>query len=283
MADQRPPLNAPDAQALPAHQDLLTLVALSLLAYMAADMVHEGLGHGGACLLVGAPVRLLTSASCVGDLRALSPTRVRLFAAGGCIANLLAAAAFLAAFARARAASDATRCFLWLSTVMNLFIPGGYLMVSPFANFGDFAMFLNGIQSRLAWQVGLTALGAVVTAGGGAVLLVGLDRLCGPDEGVRNRLRHKLTLVPYVSAVAVACGAVLLNPAGRELLVISAGAATVGGLSGLLWMPLMLGKPGPRTGARALTIDRRWPWLAATGVALAVFVFILGPGIHFSS
>ena len=41
--------------------DLLTLVAIGVAAHIAADVVHEVLGHGVVCLLSGGKITLLTS------------------------------------------------------------------------------------------------------------------------------------------------------------------------------------------------------------------------------
>ncbi len=41
--------------------DPLTIAAIGLLVGALTDIIHEGLGHGGACLLVGGKPTLLTS------------------------------------------------------------------------------------------------------------------------------------------------------------------------------------------------------------------------------
>jgi hypothetical protein len=39
----------------------LTLIAIGTISYIIADIVHEVIGHGGACLLAGGKITLLTS------------------------------------------------------------------------------------------------------------------------------------------------------------------------------------------------------------------------------
>src|SRR5215470_1423305 len=41
--------------------DSLTVGAIGILAYMFGSVLHEGVGHGGACLLVGAKPLALSS------------------------------------------------------------------------------------------------------------------------------------------------------------------------------------------------------------------------------
>ena len=49
-------MQTPEKQEAPsdavARIDPLTVGAIGILAYMLANVLHEGLGHGGACLLV---------------------------------------------------------------------------------------------------------------------------------------------------------------------------------------------------------------------------------------
>ena len=76
----------------------LTVGAIAILAYMLGNVLHEGLGHGGACLLVGAKPLVLSSVhfECSADSR--------LVMAGGTLVNLFAAAAFFSSDASLRSA-----------------------------------------------------------------------------------------------------------------------------------------------------------------------------------
>ena len=44
-----------------AKPDLLTLVAVAIVAYAVANVIHEGLGHAGTCVLVGGRLTVLSS------------------------------------------------------------------------------------------------------------------------------------------------------------------------------------------------------------------------------
>src|SRR6516165_10538739 len=70
--------------------DALTVGAIGILAYMLGNVLHEGLGHGGACVLVGAKPLVISSVhfECSSDSR--------LVFAGGTAMNLLAGALFFA-------------------------------------------------------------------------------------------------------------------------------------------------------------------------------------------
>src|SRR5580704_449663 len=68
--------------------DVLTVCAISLLAEIVADVVHEGLGHAAVAFLMGAESGVLSTVawSSVFDSR--------LVAAGGTLANLAAGLVF---------------------------------------------------------------------------------------------------------------------------------------------------------------------------------------------
>ncbi len=81
--------------------DPLTVGAIGILAYMLGNVLHEGAGHGGACLLLGGKPLAISSVyfECGADSR--------LVMAAGTLMNLLAAAVFFALDALPAAASRA--------------------------------------------------------------------------------------------------------------------------------------------------------------------------------
>jgi len=112
--------------------DLWTVIAIAIVAYVFASIIHEGVGHGGACLLTGRhPLAMSTvHFECDGE--------GRIVAAGGTIANFAAGLGFWVA---SRLASRATqlRYFLWLSMTINLLQAGGYFLFSGVGNIGSCA------------------------------------------------------------------------------------------------------------------------------------------------
>ena len=81
-----------DDRALRVPTDRLTVAAIAIVAYALANVLHEGLGHGGACLLVGCAPKVLSSMHFDGDNSGLSRAATNLIEAGGTLANLLGAA-----------------------------------------------------------------------------------------------------------------------------------------------------------------------------------------------
>src|SRR5215470_20267396 len=85
--------------------DLLTVAAISIVVCALASVLHEGLGHGGACLLVGGRPQQLSSMDFESDTSGLPDWKNRVIAAGGTVVNLAAAAIALGAMRRTRSAS----------------------------------------------------------------------------------------------------------------------------------------------------------------------------------
>jgi len=122
------------------HDDALTICAISLVAGMLANVLHEGLGHAAIALLTGAKSGVLSTVAWSTDVD------TRLVAAGGTLANLAAGAAFWIALRSAKGASTRLRFFFLTSLAFNLFAGTGYFFFSGVTNFGDWAVVIAGLQ-----------------------------------------------------------------------------------------------------------------------------------------
>src|SRR5436309_12335086 len=121
-----------------ARVDVPTVIAISALAYTLANIVHEGLGHGGTCLLVGARPTVLNAIFFEYDEQAATLFQQKWISAGGSIANVIVGLPIAWALRRARLAA-ALRYFLWLFAAVNLLTGFGYLMFSGIGGIGDWA------------------------------------------------------------------------------------------------------------------------------------------------
>jgi|HubBroStandDraft_4_1064222.scaffolds.fasta_scaffold29549_2 hypothetical protein len=257
--------------------DVLTIIAIAIVATVAADVTHEALGHGGTCLLSGGhPLALSTvHFDCDRD--------TRLIAAGGTVANFIAGALFLVASRMLRRASR-LGYFLWLAMTINLLEGGGYFLFSGFGNIGDWAVVIQGLPPAWAWRLGLIAIGAVSYW---LVVWFSLHELrpfLGPEGEMRLRRARLLTQIPYFTDGILSCIAGLFNPVGMILVAISAAAASFGGASGLAWMGMLLRGPRVRsTEFQMPPITRSRGWIIAAGVLAILFIAVLGPGLRWSA
>ena len=140
--------------------DLLTVAALGLVAYALANPLHEGLGHGGACLLVGGKPLVLSSMHFDGDTKGLPRGANRLIAAGGTLVNLLVGGIALAALLRSRILPAQVRYFLWLFAFVNLFQGTGYFLFSGVAGIGDWASVIAGWPMPWLWRLVMAVMGS---------------------------------------------------------------------------------------------------------------------------
>lgn len=266
------------SNSLPA-ADPLTVAAIGWMVGVLADLIHEGLGHGGACLLVGGKPTILTSMNFDWDDTGFPRWALRTVAAGGTVANLLAGALALAMLRRARAAVH-LHYSLWLFAAVNLYVGTGYFLYSGLSNIGDWANFIAGLPGYWVWRGLLVLLGGASYFLSVRLMLVKAAPLTGGDPAVRYRRANLLMLIPYFGGAVLSVIAGALNPQAKALLLISAIAASLGGTSGLAWGPQMLRDPNwMASSAPPVAIPRHWGWIVA-GLLLAVlFVVILGPGL----
>jgi hypothetical protein len=257
--------------------DTLTIIAIAIVATVIADVLHEGAGHGGTCLLRGGyPLALSTVHFECGD-------EGRLVAAGGTIVNFIAGLIFW--FASRRATRSAhLRYFLWLSMTLNFFGTGGYFLFSGVANIGDWAAVIEGFHPAWLWRVGLTLLGV---GSYGLFMWIALLEMrpflpqAGPERWKRAQ---RLSMVPYFTDGILSCVAGMFNPVGMILVGISAAAASFGGASGLCWMWNWLkGSRIPTGSFEMAPLTRSRGWIVAAGILAVLFIAILGPGLKFQA
>jgi hypothetical protein len=251
--------------------DVLTICAISIVAGILTNILHEGVGHGFVALLTGAQSGVLTTVAWSSAFDS------RLVAAGGTLVNLAAALVFWIALRNAKHASMPTRYFLLITCAYNLFTGTGYFFFSGVTNFGDWAAVISGLRQHWLWRALLVIVGASSYFAAAVVVGIGLMRYLGIPRHQQGRLR-KLTMVPYLSAILLASVAGLLNPLGIQLLWQSALPATAGGQSGLLWLQYYIPRQTePKRSSGQL--GRSYVWIGVAAVMGVAYVVVLGRGV----
>jgi len=258
----------------PVPADWLTIAGIAIVAYILASVLHEGVGHGGACLLSGGKVLVISTV----DMECSADNR--LVTAGGTLMNVAAAALCVAL---GRVTNTQLKYFLWLSLTVNLFTAAGYFLFSGIGGFGDWASFIQGLSPQWAWRTGMTIFGAAAYLLVARFSLLQLRPLIGNDREKRFVRAVRLSRMPYFAGGTLACIAGSLNPHGMILVALSAAASTFGGTSGLLWMIYWLKGDRIPLGSdpEPMPIRRSWPWILTAGALALAFVFVLGPGVRF--
>ena len=121
-----------------ARLDPFTIGAIAILAYMLGNVLHEGLGHGGACLLVAGKPLALSSVyfECSADSRFVM--------AAGTLMNLLAGALFFALGRFTGRSHPRLKYFFWIAMTVNLFTGSGYFVFSGISGIGDWEHLFRG-------------------------------------------------------------------------------------------------------------------------------------------
>lgn len=277
----QPVENASISWARQQRHDVWTIAAIAIVAYCIANVLHEGLGHGGACLLVGCKPEMLNAIFFDFDEKLVGVGPLRFIAAGGTLVNLFVGGVALMLLRSGGPKSCSGRYFVWLVAALNLLTGFGYFLFSGIGGIGDWEMVLRGFQPVIAWRVGLAALGAAAYFVLAPKLLMPLfSQFLNKDRDIGMQARW-LMLFPYLVGGTTYVVAGLFNPHGLELVLISAAAASFGGTSLLAWYPAdkRCTPVGDIHGA-PFVIARSVPWMAAAAITLVLFVGVLGPGIQ---
>lgn len=259
------------------HRDnALTLIALGVLAFILADTTHEALGHGLATLAVGGTPVLLTS-----SYFSTSGHYSRWIPAGGGIANVILGLLALACTHLARKAAPPLLFFLVLLAAFNLLFAAAYPFYSGVALFGDWAGVIAGLDYPWVWRSLLIVCSVSLYWLFLLWLAAAISPFCGiVDRASLDRLRH-ITLVPFLSALVIACIAGAFSPQGWINIFVAAApsAAATFGITQLDHFRVTL--TSNSASPPAVPIPRSPAWIAAAVLAAVLFVAFLGPGIRF--
>jgi hypothetical protein len=265
--------------------DTLTIAAIAIAAYVPTNVLHELVGHGGACVLLGGKALSLSSAGWECDLGGVSADLQRWEHASGTAANLLVGIAIVASWRRILSLrSSQLRFFFWLFAVTNLLIGAGTLLFDPLGRFGgvvgDWSMVLQGLRPRVPLLLLVVAAGVALSAATIAWARISLELFLPASGTARRSTAQQLCLVPYVVGCAFFVVAGLMSPHGPSAAFTSA-VATFGATALLAWIPFSI-TPIPRALLGSLFVPRSHAWLVVGCVALVVLLGVLGPGIRFA-
>jgi hypothetical protein len=246
--------------------DQLTVAALGLMAMCLVTFSHEAVGHGGACLLLGGHIRLLTSSVFRCDISS------EWVDAGGPALNLICGLCALIARKFISLRFTRIRLFLILVTALSFFWEGGYLVQAMYKQNGD----LYGFE--------LSLLGRVTIA---ERLIFGALGVGLYAATVRLTSRALLTVARAAAARAIARTAWLAATLGATLAATLAGgwgdirdAFLEIGLASvaLLFIPKEVHQisDAPST----VAIPRNRLLVTTAVIVFAAFAVTLGRGVH---
>jgi hypothetical protein len=258
--------------------NLWTLAALGFLAYYTTVMWHEIMGHGLALYLNGAHHFVLTSTSMTSPDFQASTERTsfaaRFVAFNGVVANFALGLLVypLFRFLTRKQTNLTISFFLWLLAALNFYLGFIYPLFSGIFGVADFANVIVSLPHH-----GLLRLLEVVV---GALLCAATVRIFASTFAEFPENLWRLSLIPYVSASLVFCGAGLRNPYGMQVMFISVLPAAMMGQSILLFVT-----PVARRLRTSVTQSRAISFSAPAVLIALVFVIIIfytAPGVPFT-
>jgi hypothetical protein len=254
--------------------DRITVIAVSVLACILQDVLHEGLGHGVTAWLSGSRQVTMSTVALQSDIE------TRWVSANGTLVNLFFGAIFWLLLLRPQRYKPTTRYFLVLALAGNLFTGTGYFFFSGVTNFGDWAAVIRDLRPHWIWQLGLVVVGVASYYASMLVIAEKLKPFHGNDQSSR-RLRV-LCWTPYFTDGILAGLGGLVNPLGLFYVIASALPSTLGANAGLLSLPSMMRRMSRSDAPQVGPIQRRSAWIAAAAVASLLFIVVLGRGITWS-
>jgi len=262
--------------ALPAESarsNWLTVASIGIVACLAADMVHEALGHGTASLLTHDPILSLSTVAVQNAV----PNRI--VSAAGTSANCFVGALSFLLLRRATTFSSRA-CFLWLFGAFNL-LNSGYLVVSAFTSNGDWANVIFNLSPAWLWRCVLGLAGAIVyyfSVRWAVILMVRLVE----RTGVALADLWRLILPAYISGGIVMTIAAVFNPISPSLILLSGAGASFGLNAGLLFVPGFVSENARTQSIEPHPLRLSLFWLFLALLSAGFFIAVLGPGIRFS-
>ncbi len=247
---------------------LITLLAIAFSAFFVADVAHEGLGHGGACIALGGRILMLDTSyeDCSVHSRAID-------AAGPGVGLLVALAAWLwLRVAPPRA--ETARAFLCLLFAFAIFWNVGYMVESGLINRGDWRFIIADLEPAAAWRAALVILGVVFYVAAMRMLGAALSRNFSGDDGWPP---HIFAAIAFTAACVLAAVGGALDPRGPSIILTDALPSALASF-GLVYVGVLVRR---RSNAVRIATPTSPFWIATGFVCAVVFVAVLGPGLRF--
>jgi hypothetical protein len=249
----------------------LTIAAISLVAYLTADVAHHMLGHAAACLALGGQIKLLSSVfvNC-----SLTGSAIDL---AGPFANLLTGLVSLVAIYLLPRMSSSTRLFLALVVAFNFFWFYLQLAFSVTTRTDDWAWFMK--QFHIS---GLSRYGMIAAGLTGYVFSIRVvARQLAPFASPHARARI-IVVIAWVSAGIIACATAAFDPRAADVILKSALPQSMLLSIGLLLVPTRAARLTSSADV-ATPLPLSVIWIVMAVLAGAASIVLLGPGTALSS
>ena len=259
--------------------DVLTLAAISIVAWALVVTMHEIVGHAGFAALMGIPVRAVSTTTVFLEWSQIETIdQYRLIHVGGTFLNLVTGGIALILLHYGKSFSKSTRYFLWTFSTMSFVVVIMYLISATAVGAGDWMEVITDLEPRNLFVAIIVSAGILFAIPGYALPL----RAWMPDlKGDRAALL-KVTIIPVLVVIVIQTLSVLGSPFAFDSQGLGhLGASVFIFIHFILWLVLVNIVPVSRSSEalESIGLKRSTLWLAAGAAVLIIFVFILGPGL----
>jgi hypothetical protein len=261
--------------------DLISVAAFGVLAFISADLAHEVVGHGIGLLIAGGRSGILTTTRLIYESQLPSPNW-RIFDIGGPAGNLIWAGICFLAQRSIRRTIPGPRLFLWTSMSFSLFWEFGYLMKCGVTGHGDGMALIEGFTPAWLWRALLFIIGLVLYRGAMSLSSSELHFvLSAATPQWRSRL-VRLLLTLCIAGGLIACAGPIFDPRGRIEMLNSGALSGFASWVGLFAVPSLFPLHADQKLVAVTPVRRSIPVIVLAATASVLFVAILGQGIRWT-
>src|SRR3974390_3074489 len=259
--------------------DFITVAAVAVLAFIVADVAHEGLGHGLGFFFAGGKSSMLTTTRLIVWITLPDP-QWRIFDLGGPAGTLAAALLAWLGLRLLRTYPVQLRFFLWLVMAFSLFWAFGYLIFCGVTGRGDWMALIGGTRFLTMGRVLFVVLGILLYRLSIRLIVEELSWIVSPHRLNTKPRVARLIRFTYSFGGLTACAGAILDPWGAMEILRSGALSSFGAAVGLLAVPGFFARSPQKLAEPAQApITRHLAWIFAAAAASIYYILILGPGI----
>ena len=259
--------------------DLLTLIAISIIAWSMANFLHEVVGHAGSAAILGIPVRAVSTTTMYIEWDQIKTAgQNRFINAAGPGMNLLTGIIALLFLRSPKVKNSATRYLLWLFSTVSFIIVILNLISAPLIGGGDFTVFIQDFKNKELWKAIIIGIGVILAIPGYSLPL----RFWMPSLKGNRKTLLKITIIPVLTFIFVQTLSLIGSPFSRlapdynHLL-----ASVFAYFHFILWAVLVNIIPIPRSAhtIEHIRLPRSVVYIILGFVTGIIFILVLGPGL----
>ncbi len=261
--------------------DIVTVAAIGILAFISTDLAHEVVGHGIGLLIAGGRSGILTTTRLIHEPHLPSPGW-RIFDIGGPAGNLIWAGLCFLAQRQIGRAVLALKLFLWATMSFSLSWEFGYLIKCGLTGQGDAMALTNGLTPGWLWRSLMFLVGVALYRWALRFISAEIHFVLSTNVAQwRSRLVRLLTTLCGAGGL-IACAGPFFDPRGRLEMLNSGALTSFAAWVGLLAVPSFFPLQADKDPIAVGFVGRSIPLILLAAVASVLFVGVLGPGISFS-